>query len=51
MTSSFVVVFVRSAGQMRTGVGTRLPKNDDVVCGLHSALQYGRTWAERGMRG
>jgi hypothetical protein len=29
---------------MRVGV-SRLPKSNDVVCGLHSAFQYGRTWA------
>ena len=37
--------------RMRAGVCTRLPKNNYVVCGLHSAVQYGRTWAERGREG
>jgi hypothetical protein len=40
-----------AAGRMRAGVCTRSPKNNDVVCGLDSTLQYGRTWAERGREG
>jgi hypothetical protein len=52
MTSSSSWSFSsHAADRMRAGVCTRLPKNNDVVCGLHSALQYGRTWAETGMRG